>query len=270
MASQDDDVYEIYGIRYATNQNRYRWQNIILGGNPNQLEPMDFFSWVVIGAERTIVIDTGMSREKAAQHGFDYLRDPMDGLRALGVEPETATQVILTHMHFDHIGNVGHFPAAHFLLPEEEMTFATGAEMRHYVFRRPYAADEVSRLIHHLYEGRLTLHGRDFQVAPGVSVHHVGGHTAGQEVVRVRTRRGWVVLASDALHYYEEYEKNVPFTVAYNLADMLSAHEKIRALAESDDHVLPAHDPRIMRKYPAARPDLEGFVVRMDVEPQAG
>ena len=268
MVTTAPDTYEVYAIRYAENPHRRRGQNIILDGDPEALHPMDFFTWVLVSPQRTLVIDTGMSREKAQHHGLRFLREPADGLRALGIAPEAQTEVILTHMHYDHIGNVDQFPAARFLMQQAEMNFVTGPDMRHYWFRRPYALDEVARLLGYLYDGRLTLHGAELEVAPGVSVHLVGGHTAGQEIVRVHTRRGWVVLASDALHYYEEYERTVPFTVAHNLSDMLNAHERIRALAESDDHVIPAHDPLIMEKYPAARADLAGIVVRLDVAPR--
>lgn len=268
MSIQQNDIYEVYAIRYGTNGRRRRGQNIILDPNPELPQPMDFFSWVLIGSGRTIVIDTGMSRAKAEHHGHTFLHEPADGLRALGVVPEEVTEIVLTHMHFDHIGNVDQFPKAHFLLQHAEMVYATGPDMARYFFRRPYAADEVTRLVEYLYQGRLTLHGPDLEVAPGVSVHLVGGHTAGQEVVRVRTQRGWVVLASDALHYYEEYERNVPFTAAYSVVDMLNAHDRIRALADSDDHVVPAHDPIVMDKYPAASPELEGFIVRLDVPPR--
>lgn len=102
-----------------------------------------------------------------------------------------------------------------------------------------------------------------------LSVHLVGGHTVGQEVVRVRTQRGWVVLASDALHYYEEYERTIPFAVAHNVGHMFKSHRRMRELADSDGHIVPAHDLRIVRKYPAPRPELEGFVVRLDVPPRA-
>ena len=269
MNMDESDVYEIYAIRYAESTDRYRWQSFIRDDRPHESEPMDFFSWVLIGRERSIVVDTGMSREKAERHGFTFLREPAEGLRALGVEPAVAAQVILTHLHFDHIGNVDQYPAAQFLLQQAEMAYATGPDMEFPWLRRPYLADEVGRLVHFLYEGRLTLHGPDVQVAPGVSVHLVGGHTAGQEIVRVRTQRGWVVLASDALHYYEEYERGIPFAVAHSVADMFKSHRRIRDLADSDDHVIPAHDPRIMTKYPAPRPELEGFVIRLDVAPQA-
>jgi len=269
MARKEADTYEVFAIRYATNSARRRGQNFIFDANPELPQPMDFFSWALVGTERTIVIDTGMSPAKAEHHGHTFIRSPIEGLRALGIAPEKVDRVVLTHMHYDHIGNVDQFPTAHFWLPLAEMNYVVGPEMKYTWLRRAYEPDEITRLTGYLYDYRLTLHGADLDIAPGVSVHLVGGHTAGQEIVRVKTARGRVVLASDALHYYEEYERAVPFTVVHSVSDMLKAHDKIRALADSDDHVVPAHDPLVMDKYPPADPELDGFVVRLDVPPNA-
>lgn len=259
--------YEIYAIRYAVNAGRLRGQNFILEAKPAEPLQMDFYFWVIIGGDKPIVIDTGMHSDKAAKHGHTMIMDPVDGLNALGVDPGAVETVVMTHMHYDHTGNAEAFPKARFLLQAEEMAYATGPWMEKPWFRRAYEVDEIGRFVRYLHEGRLELHGRDRRVADGVSVHWVGGHCAGQEVVRVRTARGWVVLASDALHYYEEYERGVPFAVAFNLSDMIAAHDRIRELADSDRHIVPAHDPRVAALYPAARPELAGKVFRVDVEP---
>src|SRR5690242_3784643 len=106
--------YELYAIRYATNPTRTRGQNFIFEAEPDVLQPMDFYSWVAIGEAGTFVIDTGMAKAKAEKHGHTYLRSPIDGLRSLGVEPEKVDRVIITHLHYDHIGNVNAFPRARF------------------------------------------------------------------------------------------------------------------------------------------------------------
>ncbi|MBE0695173.1 MAG: N-acyl homoserine lactonase family protein [Aquamicrobium sp.] len=263
----DTTEYEIYAIRYGVNDGRLRGQNFILEARPAEPLVMDFYSWVLIGGGRALVVDTGMHPDKAAKHGHRILQSPVEALKALGVDPAAVETVILTHMHYDHTGHLDAFPRARFLLQAEEMAYVTGSWMEKPWFRRAYEVDEIQRLVGYLHEGRLELHGRDKVVADGVSVHWVGGHCAGQEIVRVRTARGWVVLASDALHYYEEYERGVPFAVAFNLSDMIAAHDRIRALADSDDHVVPAHDPRIVDLYPAASPALQGKVVRVDLPP---
>ena len=88
-------------------------------------------------------------------------------------------------------------------------------------------------------------------------------------LVRVATARGWVVLASDATHFYANLEQGRPFPIVYNVADMLEGHRTIERLAETPHHIIPGHDPLVMRQYPAPRPELEAVVVRLDVMPKS-
>jgi glyoxylase-like metal-dependent hydrolase (beta-lactamase superfamily II) len=268
MSDQDSGaVYEIYAIRYGTNTRRTRGLNYIKDSRPEEPLTMDFFSWLIVGARDVFVVDTGMSAEKAALNGHDFLVSPVEVIRRLGVDPAAVKTVIMTHLHYDHTGNTDAFPQARFLLQAEEMAYVCGPYMEKPWFRHAYHVDEIQKFLGYLHAGRLTLHGRDHTVADGVSVHWVGGHCAGQEVVRVRTRRGHVVLASDAIHYYEELERGIPFAVAFNIADMLCAHDRIRDLAGSENHIIAAHDPRVLDLYPAASEGLRGMAVRVDVAP---
>jgi glyoxylase-like metal-dependent hydrolase (beta-lactamase superfamily II) len=79
----------------------------------------------------------------------------------------------------------------------------------------------------------------------------IGGHTAGLQALRVHTGRGWVVLASDASHYYENMERARPFPIVYNVADMLAGHRRLAAAADSLEHIVPGHDPEVLKRYPA-------------------
>lgn len=255
--------YEIWGIRYGSNAGRTRGQNYILETRPTEPLTLDFYCWFLRSQDRLIVVDTGMNPEKARLHGHGMILDPVEALQSCGVDPAVVETVIMTHLHYDHTGHMTAFPKAHFHLQAEEMAYVTGPYMEKPWFRRAYETDEICQAVSLLHQGRLSLHGRDADIAPGVSVHWVGGHCAGQEIVRVWTARGWVVLASDALHYYEEYERGIPFAVAFNLSDMITAHDRIRALATSDDHVLPAHDPRIAKIYPEVAPNI----FRLDLAP---
>jgi glyoxylase-like metal-dependent hydrolase (beta-lactamase superfamily II) len=267
MAMNDGATYEVFAIRFATNPARLRGQNFISDARPLEPHAMDFFCWLIVGEGRAIMVDTGTKQSVIEGHGLSFIGCPTEALAALGFAADEVKTVILTHLHYDHIGNMDRFPSAHFHVPLIEMQYATGPDMRHRFIRRPYGAKEICAVVDALHQDRVTLHGETVHLAPGLSLHHVGGHTAGQEIVRVRTRRGWVVLASDALHYYEELERAVPFAVAHDIAKMLDAHATIRGLADSDDHIVPAHDPLVMQRYPAARPDLAGVVARLDVAP---
>lgn len=261
-------TWEIYAIRHATNEDRTRGVNFISDPDPTAPLVLDFFCWVLRCGDEVIVVDTGIDPEKGAMNGHRQVMSPPDGWAALGIDPAQVTTVVLTHAHYDHLGYLDALPNARFFMQAEEMAYVTGPWMEKTAFRHAYNADEIARLVHLLHGGRLHLHGRDFDVADGISAHWVGGHCAGQEILRIRTGRGWVVLASDALHYYEEYERGIAFTVAFNISDMLAAHDRIRALADSDNHVLPAHDPRLLDYYPAISREMEGRILRLDPAPE--
>lgn len=261
-------TWEIYAIRHATNTVRTRGVNFVSDPNPTELLTLDFYCWVLKSGDEVVVVDTGLDPAKGAKNGHEQILSPPEGWAALGVDPQTVGTVVLTHAHYDHLGYLDALPKARFLMQAEEMAYVTGPWMEKPTFRHAYWPDEIARLVHLLYADRLHLHGRDTEISDGITAHWVGGHCAGQEILRIRTARGWVVLASDALHYYEEYERGIPFAVAFNFSDMLAAHDRIRQLADSDDHVLPAHDPRLLDLYPAAHPDLDGLILRLDLPPR--
>ncbi len=84
------------------------------------------------------------------------------------------------------------------------------------------------------------------------------------QVVRVNTRRGWVVLASDASHLYANIERGNPYPIIFREDQMLEGWETLRRLADSEAHIIPGHDPKVMDLYPAPSDDLRGIVVRLD------
>lgn len=262
------DTYQVYCVKYGTMQNRYRRDNFIQADNHDAPMPLDYYVWALVNKERTIVVDTGFDPAEGKKRGRTVLRLPRDGLAMLGIEAPKVRDVIVTHMHYDHAGTLDHFPAAKFHINQLEMAFTTGPMMCHDPFRHSMTVDHVCSMVRNLFEGRVAFHSGDEELAPGVSVHHVGGHTPGMMSVRVKTKRGWVVLASDAAHFYEEMERSKPFVIVYNVDDMIKGWTKLKRLAESDRHVIPGHDPLVMHQYPAPRRSMEGVVVRLDVDPK--
>ena len=117
----------------------------------------------------------------------------------------------MTHLHYDHAGNLDRFPNAHFHLQDREMSYATGRCMCNGLLRHPFSVEHVTQMVRHVYGERVTFHSGDGEVAPGVTVHRVGGHSDGLQVVRVETARGPVVLASDAAHYYANLQRAARF-----------------------------------------------------------
>ncbi|MBM3570134.1 MAG: N-acyl homoserine lactonase family protein [Alphaproteobacteria bacterium] len=259
--------YRIYAIRYATREAR-RAEHFIGGDAHDGPMAMDYFVWAMVGAERQFVVDLGFSAAMGQKRQRQFLRCPAESLSLIGMDAASVSDVILTHLHYDHVGNADKFPKARFHLQDREMSYATGRHMRYPVFAGGFEAEDVAGMVRLNFGGRVEFHDGDAELAPGVSVHHMGGHTAGLQVVRVHTRRGWMVLASDASHYYEHIRRNRLFTIAYRLDDMIQAYRKIERLAASPDHVVPGHDPLVMALYPPAKPELQGIVARLDLDPK--
>jgi glyoxylase-like metal-dependent hydrolase (beta-lactamase superfamily II) len=262
------DTYEVYAVKYASMQNRFRRDNFIMADDHDAAMPIDYFVWAIVNAERTIVVDTGFEHGEGKKRGRQVLRLPREGLAMIGVDAATVKDVVITHLHYDHAGTLDDFPAARFHVNDLELQFTTGRHMCQEPFRHSYSVDHVCTLVRRVFEGRVAFHQGAEEIAPGVSVHHVGGHTMGMQSVRVKTKRGWVVLASDACHFYENAERSKPFPIIYHLDDMIDGWSKLRRLAESPEHVVPGHDPLVLARYPAPKKALEGVVVRLDVAPK--
>jgi glyoxylase-like metal-dependent hydrolase (beta-lactamase superfamily II) len=258
--------YEVFAIRYARRDAR-RPEHFV-GGDPHDAPmPMDYFVWLIRGGGRTFVVDTGFAAETAARRKRELLRAPRAGLAALGVRAEEVRDVIITHMHYDHAGTLADFPGAAFHIQDDEMGFVAGRPMRHAPFARSVEVEDVVGMVRLLFEGRVAFHNGTAELAPGVSLHHIGGHTPGMQSVRVHTKRGWVVLASDATHYYEHFETGRCFPTVVDMGGVLEGYDTLRRLAESPRHIIPGHDPLVMARYPAVSKELEGIAVRLDVEP---
>jgi len=260
-------VYEIYAIKYGHIPERRSSENFIHGDLHDRPMPIDFYVWAIVGAQNTFIVDTGFDPNIAAKRNRQLLRSPAAGLQALGIDSHGVRDVILSHLHYDHAGNHELFPHARYHLQEKEMIYCTGRCMCHPHLRAAYEPEDVARVVHRVFEGRVLFSAGDEEKAPGISVHHVGGHTMGLQVVRVNTRRGWVVLASDAAHYYENIETARPFPIAWNVAEMLEGYATIRRLASSPAHIIPGHDPLVLARYPVARTGLDGIVARVDLDP---
>jgi hypothetical protein len=149
------------------------------------------------------------------------------------------------------MGTIEDYPRARFHIQDEEMIHVTGRDMTHPQFRLAYHPDDVKALVDLLYAGRMVFHDGDVTLAPGLEFILVGGHARGQAILRVHTKRGWIVLASDAVHVFEEVDDERPFAVFYDLMRMLEGYRRINRLAGSRDHVIPGHDARVTEAYPS-------------------
>jgi glyoxylase-like metal-dependent hydrolase (beta-lactamase superfamily II) len=259
------DTYEILALKYAEFTQRRRYESFIAADDHDGPHPIDYFVWVVRNAQRTIVVDTGFEAVEGAKRGRKVARAPAAALEQIGVTAGAVDQVVITHLHYDHAGTLGAFPKARFHLQAAEMAYATGPCMCHAHLRYPFTADHVCEMVKNVYSGRVIFHDGDTEIAPGLSLHKVGGHSRGLQCVRVATATGPVVLASDASHFYENFEKGKVFPITIDIADVLDGYVRLQALAASPRHVVPGHDPLVLQRYPALNSQTQGIVHRLDV-----
>jgi glyoxylase-like metal-dependent hydrolase (beta-lactamase superfamily II) len=140
--------------------------------------------------------------------------------------------------------------------------------MCHQALRAPFEVDDVVAMVRKVFAGRVTFHDGEDEIASGVTVHHIGGHSKGLQSVRVKTRLGHVVLAADATHLYTHINGGRVFPLTYNIEEVVEGYERLKRLASAPRHVVPGHDPLVLQRYPAAKPGLEGWIARLDAEPK--
>ncbi len=265
MATQE--IYEIFALRYAERTNRTRAENLKMADDHDASMPIDYYLWVIRNDSRTIVVDTGFGKVEARQRGRQLLQTPEQALTRIGVQLAAVKDVVITHLHYDHAGTLPDFSAARFHLQSSEMAFATGPAMLDADERWAFSADHVCDMVRLLYDDRLVFHDEDADIAPGITLHRLPGHTAGLQVVRVPTRRGFVVLASDASHFYENFARRSPFPICYSESDMVKSFDRLEQLADSEDHIIPGHDPLVRELYSPPSSELDGWACRLHEPP---
>lgn len=247
-------AYRIYAVQYAERETT--WAEVFYGERRATPIGMAYFVWAITDGTRTLVVDLGFTEPVGTRRGRRFLRPPTDGLAEIGIDAASVEHVIVTHFHYDHTGNHAAFPRATFYVQDEEVRFYTGRHAPYSAFAHSVEVEDVQAFVRLNYEGRVRFVDGEAEILPGIAVHHVGGHTAGMQIVSVQTARGRAVLASDAAHYYRNFEQRIPFNTLHDLPGTYHAFERIQALAGSPDLIVPGHDPQVLERLQTVAPGV--------------
>jgi glyoxylase-like metal-dependent hydrolase (beta-lactamase superfamily II) len=245
-------TYEAFALKYGTTSvsksaKYYRYDTY---GEPDATLGLDFFFWVLRNQERTVLVDCGYDDERTAARGYYQDAKPLQLLSRLDVTATEVDHVVLSHMHFDHIGNVDLFPNATFSVARAELEFWTGPLADRNLLAHSGDPRETQMVVDRLRDGRVLLVDGEQEVMPGLTLTPVRGHTPGQLVTQARTKSGQVVLASDAIHFYEEMERDRPYWVFHDLEGMYHGFELLREMAATPGtHIVAGHDPAVMTRF---------------------
>jgi glyoxylase-like metal-dependent hydrolase (beta-lactamase superfamily II) len=250
-AWNDDDVYQIFALRYGSAPERRVHGNFMLRDMHDGPMPLDFYIWIVRNRHRTMLVDTGFSPRAAEARGRPIDIDPVEALTTLGLPPEAIGDVVITHLHFDHAGNIGRFEKSRLHVQDSEVAYATGRCMCHAHMRMHFDVEDVVALVRHTYAERVRFVDGDAALQPGVTLHALPGHSKGVQAVRVKTPRGDVILASDVIHFYANLARSAPHWVTIDTAETFASYERLLRLAGGDiQRIIPGHDPKTRRFYP--------------------
>ena len=151
------DFWEVYSIKYAERSNRTRKESFIFDDHSDENHVIDYYIWVLKSGDKTIVVDTGYDYEEAKRRQRPILRSPAEALGSVNVNASDVTDVIITHLHYDHAGGLNDFPNALFHLQESEMSYATGPCMCHEVIKMPFTGKHVCQMVENVFSGRVIL-----------------------------------------------------------------------------------------------------------------
>ncbi|HLI00362.1 MAG TPA: N-acyl homoserine lactonase family protein [Acidimicrobiales bacterium] len=256
-----DDV-QVHAVRFATNETTRSGNYLRYGvyGQPDATFNIDYFFWVIRGAHGVMVLDTGFDRPVAGRRGQQHLATMAEGLAAVGVTPADVRTVVLSHLHFDHVGNLELFGEAELVAQADELDFWSSA-MASRAMYASVAEDSYLEAVRKAdAEGRVRRISGDVDLADGVTAISLTGHTPGQQGLRIAGTHG-VVLASDAVHFYDELRHDMPFVIVHDLADMYRTYDRLRAMEAAGDVVVPGHDAAVAERFPTTPFGDGGLVV---------
>jgi glyoxylase-like metal-dependent hydrolase (beta-lactamase superfamily II) len=247
-------LYEVYAVRYATIPD-FRVAQLVKGADPARKLEIAMMVWVVKGNNRVVLVDSGFYREQFfRQWKIKNFVKPSEALAPLGIRPEEVTDVIISHMHWDHADGMDLFPKARIWLQKDEYQYYTGEAWQQKGTHGGIDPDDVLAAVKLNIEGRIGLVNGDAQeILPGITCYTGGKHTYQSQYVGVATAKGTVVLASDNMYLYENLDKHVPIAASLDFDSNLRAQDRMRMLAADPRLIIPGHDPEVFERFPKVR-----------------
>jgi glyoxylase-like metal-dependent hydrolase (beta-lactamase superfamily II) len=248
-------AYEAFSIRYATIPN-FRVSGLVAGADTSRRMDIAMMVWMLRGANRTIVIDAGFQRPDLIQRWrpTGYVK-PSEAVARAGVSPDQVTDLIVTHIHWDHFDGAELFPKATIWIQRDEVEHHIDSTGK--VLDRAIDAPSAQMLARLIKSGRVKLVDGNQEIIEGVNVWIGGKHTFQSQFVSARTTAGVVVFASDNAYLYENLERRLAIAQTLDAASNLRAQDRMLALVVDRRFVIPGHDPEVMKRFPTVR---EGVV----------
>jgi glyoxylase-like metal-dependent hydrolase (beta-lactamase superfamily II) len=257
LAAQSKPQYEIYAIRYATLP-QFPVAELVAGADPSRKLDIAMMIWLVRGNGHNILVDCGFYHDRFFKewHVNDFIK-PSDAIKPLGLKPDDITDIVITHMHWDHADGMDLFPNARIWIQKDELQYYAGEGWQSKDAHGGIDPDDVLTLVKLNTQGKVGMIDGDAQeILPGIVCYTGGRHTYASQYVGVYTRAGTVILASDNMYLFENLEKHVPIAATLDAVSNLQAQDRMKTLAAKPEFIIPGHDPAVMTKFPQVAPTV--------------
>jgi glyoxylase-like metal-dependent hydrolase (beta-lactamase superfamily II) len=257
LFAQPKPEYEIFAIRYATIRD-FQVAGLVQGADPSRKLDIAMMVWLIRGGGKNILFDSGFYREQFFKqwHVNDFSK-PSEAVAKFGVKPEDVTDVIISHMHWDHADGMDLFPKAKIWLQREELEYYAGSAWQSRRTHGGIDPDVVLAAVKLNVEGRVGLVDGDAkEILPGIVAYTGGKHTYQSQFLTVNTAKGTVVLASDNMYLYENLDKHVPIASSLDKDSNLRAQDRMKQLASDPRLIIPGHDPAVMTRFKEVAPGV--------------
>lgn len=241
-------AYEVYAVRYATLPG-FPARGLIAGADTGRRLDIAMMVWLIKGNGRTVLVDAGFYRDKFLQRWkpADFVR-PSEAVARAGVRAEDVTDIILSHVHWDHADGLDLFPNARVWIQRDEYRHHIGANGE--VLDRAIDPDDARMLATLAARGRVSeVAGDSTEIIPGITVFTGGRHTFASQYVTVQAAAGTVVIASDNLYLYENLDRRRPIAQTLDSLSNLRAQERMARLASAPRLIVPGHDPAVFVRF---------------------
>jgi glyoxylase-like metal-dependent hydrolase (beta-lactamase superfamily II) len=257
LSAQAKPNYEIYALRYATLPD-FPVAELVAGADPSRKLDIAMMIWLIRGSGHNILVDSGFYHDRFFKNWkVNDFTKPSETLLRLGLKSEDITDVIITHMHWDHADGVDLFPNARIWIQKDELEYHAGEAWQSKDASDGIDPNDVLTLVKLNTQGKVGLvNGDARQILPGITCYIGGKHTYQSQYVAVETTAGTVILASDNLYLYENLEKQRPIAATIDMASNARAQARMKELASRPELIIPGHDPAVFTRFPNPAPGI--------------
>lgn len=242
---------EVYALRYGTLRN-FPVASLVAGADTSRRMDIALMVWLIKRPDgRNVLVDAGFYRDKFMQRWkpADYIK-PSEAVRLVGLRPEDITDIVLSHVHWDHLDGADLFPKARVWLQRDEYTHHVNGTGR--PLDRAIDSLDAAMLLGINRAGRVRLvEGDDQEIMPGIRAYIGGKHTFASQFATVETPQGIVVIASDNMYLYENFTKHAAIAQTLDAASNVRAQERMGKLASNVRLIVPGHDPLVFVRFPS-------------------